>query len=302
MEVIEGLENIKGFKKTVVTSGTFDGVHKAHQKILSYLVSTAQAINGTSVLLTYWPHPRFVVDSASQDLKLITTLEEKIALLSSTGIDYLVVIPFTKAFSKMTSEAFVKDILIDKIGTAKLVIGYNHKFGRNREGSFEYLNENAKQLGFEVEEIPQFDIDNTSISSTKIRKALHEGDIATANTYLGRPFGLSGTVVQGDKIGRQIGFPTANISLPDPQKIVPGDGIYAVKAFVQQNWHEGMLYIGKRPTIQGAEKLVIEVHLFNFEANIYGEKITVDFYKRLRHDAKFDSLEALKDQLNIQYI
>ncbi|MFT6850931.1 MAG: riboflavin kinase/FMN adenylyltransferase [Sphingobacteriales bacterium] len=293
MKIHRGLENLTGFKNAVVTNGTFDGVHIGHRKILSRIVEIAKEIDGETVLTTYSPHPRLILFPEHNDLRLINTLEEKIELISSLGIDHLVIIPFTKAFSRLTSEHFVEEILVNKIGTKKLVIGYDHHFGKNREGSFENLKAVAPIHGFEVEEIPKQDIDDVGVSSTKIRAALFEGDMTTANSYLGYDFLISGKVAHGDKIGRTIGFPTANIEVGDKTKIIPANGVYAVSVKVLNENYNAMMYIGQRPTLNG-QKISIEVNIFDFDGDIYGEYISVNVLKRTREDEKFPSLESLK--------
>lgn len=280
----------------VVTSGTFDGVHIGHQKILNRLKELAREADGETVVLTFWPHPRLVLRPDDTSLKLLSTFEEKVALLEQAGIDHLIQIPFTEEFSQLSSQAFVQQVLVEKIGTQYLVIGYDHRFGRNREGGFEYLTENADLFGFRVEEISRQDIDDIAVSSTKIRQALETGDIATANTYLGRPYEMNGTVVSGDKIGRRLGYPTANLAIAEKYKLIPADGIYAVRVYHQQQKYEGMLYIGNRPTLEGKRK-TIEVNIFDFDQDIYDESLTVNFIARIRGDMTLNSLEALADQL-----
>lgn len=296
MKIHRGLDELRGFRNAVVTNGTFDGVHIGHRKILSRLVEIAKEIDGETVLTTYSPHPRLVLFPEHNDLRLINTLDEKIKLIASLGIDHLVIIPFTKTFSRLTSEHFVEEILVNKIGTKKLVIGYDHHFGKNREGSFENLKAVAPMHGFEVEEIPKQDIDDVGVSSTKIRAALFEGDMTTANTYLGYDFIISGTVAHGDKIGRTIGFPTANVQVADKTKIIPANGVYAVTVNVTGNTHNGMMYIGPRPTLNG-HKISIEVNIFDFNNDIYDQEISVNVLKRTRGDKKFQSLEELKQAL-----
>ena len=298
MQIHHGLDSFRKLSNAIVTSGTFDGVHVGHRKILDRLQEVAQKNHGETVVITFSPHPRIVLYPEQSDLKLLTSLTEKAALLRDIGIDHLVVIKFDKDFAKTTSEAFIQDILLKQIGTKKLVIGYDHKFGRNREGSFEYLKEHAPSLGFEVEEIPKQDVDDVAVSSTKIRKALQKGDVSIANSYLNSNYVLTGLVVEGKKIGREIGFPTANIEVSDPYKLIPADGIYAVKAEVADQHLQGMMYIGPRPTLGNELAKTIEVNLFEFDMDIYGEVIKIEFIQKLREDEKFDGLEALKKQLH----
>jgi riboflavin kinase/FMN adenylyltransferase len=296
MQIYYSLDDFNPVKNAVVTSGTFDGVHMGHQKILSRLTEIAHRVDGETVVITFWPHPRLVLYPNDTDLKLLNTFEEKAELIKARGIQHLLRIPFTKEFSQLTSLEFISNILMGKIGTKKLVIGYDHHFGRNREGSFEELKLNAPTYGFEVEEISRQDVDHVAVSSTKIRKALETADLQTATDLLGRPYSIRGRVIKGDKIGRLIGFPTANIEIDSMHKLVPADGIYAVTVQHEQAVYKGMLYIGYRPTIDGVKKS-IEVNIFDFEKNIYGESLDVNFQQVIRGDAKFNDLEELKNQL-----
>ena len=297
MRIYYNLDDFLVLRNAIVTSGTFDGVHIGHQKILSRLREVAQKNNGETVVITFWPHPRLVLYPNDTDLKLLNTFEEKAELLKEQHIDHLIRIPFTKEFSQLSSEEFITSILVEKIGTKKLVIGYDHHFGKNREGSFDQLKINGPAYGFDVEEIPQQDIDHVAVSSSKIRKALEAGDIDTATHFLGRPYTLSGRIVKGDKLGRVLGFPTANIDLDSHDKLIPAEGIYAVKVLHENSDYGGMLYIGTRPTVDGSKR-TIEVNIFNFEREIYGETLKVSFIKLLRMDSKFHDLESLKDQLH----
>ena len=298
MEIYEGIEKFKRLNNAIVTSGTSDGVHKGHQVILNRLKEIADKSDGESVLITFWPHSRMVLNHNSGFLKLINTFDEKIQYLEENGIEHLIKIPFTLEFANTSSEDFIKNILVDGIGTRKLVIGYNHRFGRNREGSFENLVRNAPKYGFEVEEIPKHEIDHVGISSTKIRKALDSGDITTANLFLGRNFMISGKVIHGDKLGRKLGFPTANIYVEESYKIRPGTGIYAVYVHMEGEKYKGMLNIGRRPTINGINKR-IEVHVLEFDGTIYNKSIQLEFIQRVRDEIKFETLEALKRQLQM---
>lgn len=296
MNVYRSLEEFENKKNAVVTTGTFDGVHFGHQKIVARLKEVAKQINGETVIITFFPHPRLVLFPEDNDLKLINTLEEKITLLRESGIDHLIIIPFTKEFSRLSSLEFVQQVLVDKIGTKRLVIGYDHHFGKNREGTFEHLKQYAPEYGFQVEEIPEQDINDVAVSSTKIRNAILNGEVSTANTYLGYPFNLAGIVSKGDQIGRTIGFPTANIKVPESYKLIPGEGIYAVKVYVDRRAFTGMLYIGNRPTVNGLNK-VIEVNIFDFNEDIYEQNIKVEFYQYIRGDKKLNGLEELKKAL-----
>lgn len=282
----------------VVTSGTFDGVHLGHQKILNRLKEIARQHNGQTVVLTFWPHPRLVLHPEDTSLKLLNTFEEKAELLKQAGIDHLVRIPFTREFSNLSSEEFIRKILVDSIGTKKLVIGYDHRFGHNREGSFEELKKNAPKYGFEVEEIPPQDVDHITVSSTKIRKALEQGDVETANQLLGRPYSIRGQVIKGDRLGRLIGFPTANIHIDTHYKLIPADGVYAVTALHEGKSLGGMMYIGFRPTVGGVHK-ALEVNLFDFDQEIYGDELVIYLQARLRADNRFSDLDELKQQLVI---
>jgi riboflavin kinase/FMN adenylyltransferase len=296
VKVYRSIDEFENKQNAIVTTGTFDGVHFGHQKILARLKEVAQQVNGETVIITFFPHPRLVLFPEDNDLKLINTLEEKIELLSEVGIDHLIIIPFTKEFSRLSSLEFVQEILVNKIGTKRLVIGYDHHFGKNREGSFEHLKEYAPEYGFQVEEIPEQDINDVAVSSTKIRNAILNGDVTTANTYLGYVFNLSGVVTKGDKIGRTIGYPTANIKVPEHYKLIPGDGIYASSIFIDEKKYQGMLYIGNRPTVNGLSK-VIEVNIFDFEEDIYDKNIKVSFHQYIRGDKKLSGLEELKTAL-----
>jgi riboflavin kinase/FMN adenylyltransferase len=282
----------------VVTSGTFDGVHLGHQKILGRLKELATRKQGETVLLTYWPHPRLILQPEDKSLRLLSTLSEKVKLLEELGVDHLIILPFTKELSQMSSEEFIREILVEKIQTKTLVIGYDHKFGKNREGSFEYLKSHSHLFGFDMEEISRQDVDDLAVSSTKIRKALALGDTYTASKYLGRPYVLSGQVVKGQQIGRSIGFPTANIQIVDNYKLLPRDGAYAVYAEVAGIHYKAILNIGDRPTVDGKKK-TIEAHLIDFDEDVYGQDLSIYFQEFLREEERFESLEALKNQLVI---
>jgi riboflavin kinase / FMN adenylyltransferase len=296
MIIHEGVDQIRGIKNPVVTSGTFDGVHIGHQKILKRIRHLADEIDGETVLITFWPHPRLVLYPEEHQLRLLSTFEEKVKLLADFGVDHLVTIPFTREFSEMSSQEFIQEIIVRKIQTKKLVIGYDHRFGKNREGSFEYLIKNHNQYGFELEEIPREDVDNIGVSSTKIRKSLEEGKIQAANEFLGRNYELSGIIIKGQQLGRSIGFPTANIQILNDYKLIPSNGVYAVHAQIEEMRYLGMLNIGNRPTVGGTNR-TIEVHLFDFDGNLYDRRITIHFQAFLRPEIKFDNLNALKEQL-----
>src|SRR5688572_11491196 len=297
MEVIRELQHFPKIPNPVVTSGTFDGVHVGHQQILKRLRENARVLGGKSVVITFWPHPRHVLSqSQEKPVYLLTSIEERIDLLRKFEVDYLLIIPFTPEFANQSSSEFIQNILIDTIGTKKLVIGYDHRFGKNREGGFEYLKENASNFGFEVEEIPREDVDHVGVSSTKIRKALQDGDIETANKYLGYFYHLTGTVSEGDKLGRTLGFPTANLEVTEPLKLIPARGVYAVYGTVNGSRLKGMLNIDMRPTVGGLHQ-TIETNFFDFDQNIYKQELQLELVSRLRDEQKFSGLEALKAQL-----
>ena len=281
----------------MATTGTFDGVHLGHKKILGQLVQTAHKVGGESVLLTFSPHPRLVLQPDAE-LKLLTSLEEKIGLLEQTGLDHLIIHPFTKEFSRTPSLEFVREILVNKIGVKQLVIGYDHHFGRNREGSFDHLKEFGPIYGFEVEEIPALDIDAVNISSTKIRTALTEGNVELATTYLGHPYIIGGKVIKGDQIGRSIGFPTANLDINFQHKLIPADGVYAGYVRLNGEHHKAMANIGRRPTV-GINRRSVEIHLLDFEGDLYGQHLHFAVGHRLRDVMNFNGLDTLKMQLTI---
>lgn len=297
MKVYKSIEEFKPLEYAAVTSGTFDGVHYGHQQILAKVSNIAKENNGESVIITFWPHPRLVLYPDQQDLKLLTTFEEKAELLEKLGIDHLLRIPFTREFSELTSEEFIKKILIETIGTKKLVIGYDHRFGRNREGTFEHLKSNSSKYGFDVVEIPKQEIDSVAVSSTKIRKAIQEGRITEANEYLGRSYSFEGIVVKGNMIGRQIGFPTANIDTRDQSKLIPSDGIYAVRVISREKEFGGMLYIGNRPVLKDTKRS-IEVNIFDFNEDIYGETLKLHMIAKIREDKFFENINELGVQLS----
>ncbi|MCO4292007.1 bifunctional riboflavin kinase/FAD synthetase [Solitalea sp. MAHUQ-68] len=296
MNIYRSLDDFKSLERPVVTLGTFDGVHFGHRKIIQRLLEIARSIDGETVVLTFFPHPRMILHPEANYPKMINTLDEKIELLKNVGIQHLIVIPFTRDFSNLTSSEFIEDILVKKIGTKKLVIGYDHRFGKDREGSFDHLKMYGPQYGFEVEEIPEQDVNDVAVSSTKIREALLKGNVDVADQFLGYNFKLSGKVVKGDQIGRKIGFPTANLYVEENYKLIPSDGIYAVKVHIEDEVHGGMLYIGNRPTINGMTHN-IEVNIFDFNQDIYNQTITLEFIEYLRNDEKFNGLDELTAQL-----
>jgi riboflavin kinase / FMN adenylyltransferase len=303
MHVIHDPAQFPHLGNAVVTSGTFDGVHVGHQQILRRLRETARQSGGPSVVITYWPHPRLVLGPPPSheellELRLLNTLEERAARLAEFGVEYLLVVPFTREFAAWSSEEFIQRILLRTVGTQQLVIGYDHRFGRNREGGFEYLSQHAHRYHLSVEEIPREDVDAVGVSSTRIRRALETGDVLTANRYLGYAYPLTGTVVKGRQLGRTIGWPTANVVCPEPLKLVPARGVYAVRATTAtgETW-PAMLNIGVRPTVGGNLAQTTEAHLLGFEGDLYDQPLTLEFVARLRDEQKFDGLDALKTQL-----
>ncbi|WP_395803850.1 bifunctional riboflavin kinase/FAD synthetase [Daejeonella sp.] len=301
MKIYTHIDEFKQIKNAVLTIGTFDGVHIGHQKIISRLKEVAQQKGGETVILTFFPHPRMILHPDDLNIKLISTMDEKAELMKSLGIDHLIITPFTRDFSNLNPQEYIKDILVEKIGTTHIIIGYDHRFGKDRSGGLAELQNYASEFGYEVEEIPEQDIDDVAISSTKIRNALLSGDVKTAESFLGYPFHLSGKVIKGDQIGRTIGFPTANLFIEESYKLIPSDGIYAVSVDfksgqLKNKSAKGMAYIGHRPTINGMSRN-IEVNIFDFNEDIYGETIRLNFLKYLRDDQKFNSLDELKEQL-----
>jgi riboflavin kinase/FMN adenylyltransferase len=290
------LDEFTDVKNPVVTIGIFDGVHLGHQKILSRLIDSARELNGEAVLLSFFPHPRTVLQPEKGDLRLINTLDEKISLLNSLGLQNIIIHPFDKAFSEIESADFVKIILVDKLKVKKLIIGYDHHFGKGRTGSFELLKSESLKYKFELEEIPAQDIQDVNISSSKIRNALFEGDVELANEFLGYPYFMRGTVIKGDQIGRKINFPTANIYIEEKYKLIPREGVYAVKVKVADSWFAGMLNIGHRPTFPGKD-FSIEVHILDFNEEIYGKTIQINLLKRIRDEIKFEDIDSLQNQL-----
>ena len=292
---MNSIESYKNKRNSVVTIGTFDGVHIGHQKIIKRLIKTAKASDLDAVILTFFPHPRMVLQKDS-NIKLINTIDERGRIIEGLGVDYLLVKKFTHEFSRLSAEDFVKHILVDKLHAKKVIIGYDHRFGRNRNANIENLKAYGEQYDFEVEEISVQDIDDVAVSSTKIREALNSGNIEKANRYLGYQFMISGKVIKGKGLGNTLGFPTANIQIDETYKLIPKYGSYVVSALIEDTTIHGMLNIGINPTVDG-ERENIEVHFFNFSQDIYNTNIQVKLLHRLRDEVKFDSLEALKNQL-----
>lgn len=295
MSDVLNIETYAPAKPSVVTIGTFDGVHVGHQKIVKRLVDYGKKENLRSIILTFFPHPRMVLQKDS-NIKLINTIKERGLILDSIGLDYLLIKTFTKAFSRLTAEDFVRDILVKQLNAKKVIIGYDHRFGRNRKADINDLMMYGKTYGFEVEEISVEDINDVAVSSTKIRQAVTEGDIQKANQFLGYPFMLSGTVIKGRGIGKQLKHPTANIAVEEDYKLMPKHGAYVVKSKLKGVTVYGMMNIGMNPTVNG-KKESIEAHFFNFDASLYGEEIQVDILTRIRGEHKFESVEALQSQL-----
>lgn len=296
MKIYNHFSEFERLDSAVATIGTFDGVHYGHQKIIRRLCELARSTGGESVILTFFPHPRLIIDPENQDLKMINTIDEKAKILAGLGVDHLIITPFTRDFSNLSPNEYIEHILVNTIGIKHLIVGYDHRFGKDRAGGMPELEAGAKKHDYQIEVIPEQDINDVAVSSTKIRKALLEGDVALAAEYLGYHFSLFGRVIKGDKIGRTIGFPTANIFIEESYKLIPSDGIYAVTIEMAGQTYKGMAYIGQRPTINGMTRN-IEVNIFDFNQEIYGQNITMTFLEFLRHDVKFAGLEALKLQL-----
>lgn len=295
MVTVQSISNYDKKHSTAITIGTFDGVHIGHRKILERLINSGNLLNLKSTVLTFFPHPRMVLQKDA-DIKLLNTMEEKQQILEELGLNYLIVHPFTRAFSRLSAREFVRDILVNQLKVKKIVIGYDHRFGRNRNANINDLIAFGNVLDFEVEEIPAQEVDDISVSSTKIRKALADGDIHTANAYLGYEYLLTGIVNKGKGLGRQLDFPTANLHIPETYKLIPKNGVYVVKSRLEKKMVYGMMNIGFNPTVNGTEKSV-EIHFFNFSGDLYGKRIQVAITDRIRDEHKFDSLEELKKQL-----
>lgn len=292
MEEHKGANSFSSERQTVVTIGTFDGVHAGHRKIIDRLVNSANANNLDSVVLTFFPHPRMVLQKES-DIKLINTIGERKQLLDQTGIDHLVVHPFTHQFSRLTALEFVRDILVNKLRAKKIIIGYDHRFGRNRTADINDLKQFGKDFGFEVEEISQQDVEQVAVSSTKIRKALLDGRVEQANIYLQSEFTLKGIVVRGRGIGKNLGYPTANMEIPEDYKLIPKNGVYVVRSVLDGQTIFGMMNIGTNPTVGGKEQ-TIETYFFDLDKDLYGKEFTIEMLVRIRDEKKFNSVEELK--------
>jgi riboflavin kinase/FMN adenylyltransferase len=298
VKVYRSLSEFIPLKNAVVTSGTFDGVHLGHKKIISRLLETAKEKKGESVVITFWPHPRLIVSPGNDNLRLLSNLDEKIELLEELGVEHLLVLPFTREFSELSSEEFVGDILISAIGTKTLVIGYDHRFGKNREGGFDYLKNNSERFKIDIVEIPRQEIENLTISSTKIRKALQRGEVRIANELLGRYYSFQGLVKKGRQLGRTIGFPTANVNVSKKYKLIPETGVYAVKVILRDKVFHGIMNIGNRPTVDGIG-ITQEVYIFDFEDDIYGENLKVEVADYIRPEMKFGGVNELIEQIKL---
>lgn len=298
MKIHTDFSGFKSVIKPIVTIGTFDGVHLGHRSIIDHLNAEANAQGGESVILTFYPHPRMVLHPEDHGLELLNTPEEKAALLSAAGIKHLMVYPFSEDFSRISAFDYVRNLLVNGIGSHKVIVGYDHRFGRNREGDFQTLSEWADMLGFEVEEISAREIDEVNVSSTKIRQALRDGDITAANKYLGYAYSLSGKVVHGAGRGAGIGFPTANLHIHYPYKLIPANGVYAVHVTCNQQAYNGVMNIGVRPTVDQSGVKSIEIHLLDFSGDLYDADMTVTFVERLREEKKFGSIDELKNQIS----
>lgn len=300
MRIFEGLENVGQIKNPVVTIGTFDGVHIGHQKIIQQLILEAKKIDGESVLITFHPHPRLVLFPDNHNLQLLQTQAEKLQTLAENGLENVIILPFSKEFAQLSALDFVQTVLYKILKAKKIIIGYDHQFGNDRKGNIDFLIAHANDFNYDVIEIPAEEINEVNVSSTKIRTALQDGSVEIANAFLNKPFELSGTVIKGEQLGRTIGFPTANLDLKDNTKLIPANGVYAVKVQLQneEKLYFGMMNIGYRPTVSQAQKQSIEIYLFDFQADLYEAYLKVSLYKRIRQEEKFVNLATLKSQLS----
>ncbi|KPQ00354.1 MAG: bifunctional riboflavin kinase / FMN adenylyltransferase RibF [Bacteroidetes bacterium HLUCCA01] len=302
MENLVYLSEVEKNPNTVLTVGSFDGVHAGHRSIIQTVVKKAANHGARSILVTFDPHPRDIINPGKDGIQLLTTLEERAGILNELGIDQMVVIPFTRDFSLLTSEQFIRDIIWQKIGVREFVIGYDHQFGRNREGTIYSLRQMSAQLGFDVHVVEAHEVQHVTVSSTIVRRKLQdEGDIILAREFLGRPYQLRGTVIHGDKRGRTIGYPTANIKPAEKRKIIPKNGVYAVNVRIEgsANEYRGMMNIGFRPTFKEEDLRTLEVHIMGFNEEIYGKTLTLSFLRRIRDEQPFNGIDALREQLHI---
>lgn len=297
MNVFNGLDNLPDFKNAVLTIGSYDGVHFGHQQIINRVNTIAKEIGGESVLLTFYPHPRLILHPNDNTLKLITTIDEKIELLEELGLDNLVIVPFSQEFAQQDAEVYIENVLIKNFHPKYICVGYDHRFGKNRTGDYSLLNQLKTKFNYSLEEIPAQTIDEISVSSTKVRKALLSGDIQTANHFLAYPFKIKSKVIHGDKIGRILGFPTANIEVSDEYKLIPASGVYAVWVTIDQQKYKGALSIGYRETVFDNSELTIEVFILDFEQNIYDKSIELIFVDYIRPQIKYDNWDLLKEQI-----
>lgn len=299
MRVFKGLDNLPPFKNPVLTIGTFDGVHLGHAKIIERLRKKAIEVDGESIIITFDPHPRFVVAPNSTPIELLSTSQEKIKALQALHVDNVVIVPFTKAFSDISAEAYIRDFIVSNFHPHTIIIGYDHHFGKNRQGNYQLLESVKATYGFQLEEIPVQEIEHIAVSSTKIRAALHIGDIKKANELAGKYYTLEGVVIHGEKRGRLIGFPTANVHVGDAHKLIPANGVYAVKAYLKETVYKAMLNIGVRPTISSSNHRSIEVNIIDFDQDIYDETLRIEFVDKLRDEIKFNGIDELIGQLTI---
>lgn len=299
IQVHRDLQHLPNFKKAVITIGTFDGVHLGHQQIIKLLKEEAAAIEGETIIITFYPHPRKIVTHGRSEVKILNTLEEKIELLNKKGVVHLAVIAFDDEFANQTAEEYIENFLVKKFHPHTIIIGYDHKFGKNRLGDYHLLEKMGEKFNYQVKEIPERVLNHVTISSTRIREALLKNDINTANTFLGYNYFFEGKVVEGNKAGRTIGYPTANLLIEEKEKLVPGNGVYAVSLTIgfSDTIFKGMMNIGVRPTINGTNR-TIEVNIFDFDEDIYGQNLRVSLYAFLRGEVKFDGLNQLKEQLS----
>ncbi len=299
MRVFRGLDNLPPFKNPVLTIGTFDGVHLGHAKIIERLRKKAIEVDGESIIITFDPHPRFVVAPNSTPIELLSTSQEKIKALQALHVDNVVIVPFTKAFSDISAEAYIRDFIVSNFHPHTIIIGYDHHFGKNRQGNYQLLESVKATYGFQLEEIPVQEIEHIAVSSTKIRAALHIGDIKKANELAGKYYTLEGVVIHGEKRGRLIGFPTANVHVGDAHKLIPANGVYAVKAYLKETVYKAMLNIGVRPTVSSSNHRSIEVNIIDFDQDIYDETLLIEFVDKLRDEIKFNGIDELIAQLTI---
>jgi len=297
MQIFEDLSKVSYNKNSVVTLGTFDGIHLGHKKIIDGVVKKAAVLGGRSFLITFYPHPRKVV-SKGNHIKLLNTPSEKAFMLSQLGIENMLIVKFSKEFSQLTPDVFIENYIVNGIGAKEVVIGYDHHFGKGRGGDIDFLKEKGIESGFEVTVVPAYDIGGDTISSSKIRRAISEGDISKANRYLGRSYSFSGKVIHGDKRGRELGFPTANLELENEDKLLPAIGIYVVEVIISGKTHYGLLSVGKRPTFYASGDIVTEVYIYDFNDDIYDETVKINVLERIRGEEKFSSVDSLVEQMN----